>query len=426
MLRILHFADAHIDIANYGRHDPQSGLPMRVLDFLKALDTIVETAIREKVDLVLFAGDAYKDRTPAPTFQREWGKRIIRLSRAGIPCVLLIGNHDLSPALGRAHALQEYQTLEVDKVLVIDRPRLLKPDDLFGLPLQIMAIPWVSRSSLMAHLQISAIEPNQIHEEIEKRLHEIVQNWFKEVDHNLPIVLAAHATVQGARYGKERSIMLGNDLVLPGSLVRDERLDYVALGHIHLRQNLNEGGHPPVVYPGSIERVDFGEADDRKYFVIAGVQKGHTELDWRELHGRRFVDRSVNLLDVAAAAEGSTPPVMERILAALPPREELKDAIVRLTMDYPRDWDALIDEARLRRHAELAFDFHLVRRPHIAARGRISEIENIAAKSPLELLELYWETRGESPDHIEELKRLAEEIIHQAESLTNEFSVDSE
>ncbi|GIV62919.1 MAG: exonuclease subunit SbcD [Chloroflexota bacterium] len=426
MLRILHFADAHIDIANYGRHDPQSGLPMRVLDFLKALDTIVETAINEKVDLVLFAGDAYKDRTPAPTFQREWGKRIIRLSRAGIPCVLLIGNHDLSPALGRAHALQEYQTLEVDHVLVIDRPRLLKPEDLFGLPLQIMAIPWISRSSLMAHLQISATEPQRIHEEIEKRLQEIVQDWFKQVDSSLPTVLAAHATVQGARYGKERSIMLGNDLVLPGSLVRDRRLDYVALGHIHLRQNLNEGSHPPVVYPGSIERVDFGEADDRKYFVIAGVQKGQTELDWRELHGRRFIDRSVNLLDGALAGEGSAPPVMERILAVLPPREELRDAIVRLTMDYPRDWDALIDEGRLRRHAELAFDFHLVRRPHIAARGRISEIENIAAKSPLELLELYWETRGESPEHIEELKRLAEEIIHQAERFTIDFPIDLE
>ncbi|MFN7036450.1 MAG: exonuclease SbcCD subunit D [Bellilinea sp.] len=426
MLRILHFADAHIDIANYGRHDPQSGLPMRVLDFLKALDTIVETAINEKVDLVLFAGDAYKDRSPAPTFQREWGKRIIRLSRAGIPCVLLIGNHDLSPALGRAHALQEYQTLEVDKVLVIDRPRLLTPDDLFGLPLQMMAIPWISRSSLMAHLQTSAADPQKIHEEIEKRLQEIVQDWFKAADRSLPTVLAAHATVQGARYGKERSIMLGNDLVLPGSLVRDGRLDYVALGHIHLRQNLNEGGHPPVVYPGSIERVDFGEADDRKYFVIAGVQKGKTELDWRELHGRRFIDRTVSLLDLAAAADGSAPPAMERILGVLPPPEGMKDAIVRLTIDYPRDWDGLIDEPRLRRHAERAFDFHLVRRPHIAARGRIGEIENIAAKSPLELLELYWETKGEPPEHIEELKRLAEEIIHQAESFTIEFPVDSE
>jgi len=36
-MKILHFADAHIDMANYGRHDPETGLPVRVLDFLKSL-----------------------------------------------------------------------------------------------------------------------------------------------------------------------------------------------------------------------------------------------------------------------------------------------------------------------------------------------------------------------------------------------------
>ena len=84
-IKLLHFADAHIDIANYGRHDPDSALPIRVMDFLHALDQIVETAVSEKVDLVIFAGDAYKDRNPQPTFQREWGKRMMQLSQAGIP-----------------------------------------------------------------------------------------------------------------------------------------------------------------------------------------------------------------------------------------------------------------------------------------------------------------------------------------------------
>src|SRR5512146_1718630 len=116
MPRILHFADAHIDMANYGRHDPETGLPFRVLDFLKSLDTIVDAAISEKVDMVLFAGAAYKDRSPAPTFQREWGKRIIRLSQARIPTLLLVGNHDVSPAARRAHAIQEFKTLQVPYV----------------------------------------------------------------------------------------------------------------------------------------------------------------------------------------------------------------------------------------------------------------------------------------------------------------------
>ena len=81
-MKLLHFADAHIDMANYGRHDPETGLPLQRTQFSQWLDTIVDTAIDEKVDMVIFAGDAYKDRSPTPTFQREWGRRIIRLSQA--------------------------------------------------------------------------------------------------------------------------------------------------------------------------------------------------------------------------------------------------------------------------------------------------------------------------------------------------------
>src|SRR5512134_1192060 len=117
-MKLLHFADAHIDMANYGRHDPESGLPVRVIDFLKSLDTIVDAAVAERVDLVLFGGDAYKERTPAPTFQREWSRRIMRLSRAGIPTLLLVGNHDLSPTIGRAHAMETFDTLAVPHVQV--------------------------------------------------------------------------------------------------------------------------------------------------------------------------------------------------------------------------------------------------------------------------------------------------------------------
>ena len=43
--------------------------------------------------------------------------------------------------------------------------------------------------------------------------------------------------------------------------------DYVALGHLHRFQNVNGSHFPPVVYSGSIERVDFGERKEEKGFV---------------------------------------------------------------------------------------------------------------------------------------------------------------
>src|ERR1700690_1190055 len=185
-MRILHFAEAHIDMANFGRHDPETGLPLRVLDFLKSLDTIVGAAIDEKVDMVIFAGDAYKDRSPAPTFQREWGRRIIRLSQAKIPTLLLVGNHDLSPAIGRAHAIQEFDTLQVPFVRVLSKPELLRPADLWDLPVQVIAMPWISRSGLMASMDMDAAQPGEVFLNIESRISELIEGWLEEADPNLP------------------------------------------------------------------------------------------------------------------------------------------------------------------------------------------------------------------------------------------------
>ncbi len=407
MIHLLHFADAHIDMANYGRHDAQSGLPLRVMDFLKSLDTIVDTAISERVDLVLFAGDAYRDRSPAPTFQREWGRRIMRLSQAGIPTLLLVGNHDISPAVGRAHAIEEFHTLQVPHIHVLDKPAFLGPEQLEGLPLQVMALPWISRSGLMAHLGLNGSEPGSVYEQLEMRLQELVQVWLDEADPSLPVVLTAHASVQGARFGNERTVMLGGDLVLSGSLVRNSLLDYVALGHIHKPQNLNENAHPPVVYPGSIERVDFGEAEDSKFFVIAHVQRGKTQVEWRPLAGiRPFIDRFLRL-ELADGADF----VNQRILAVLPDKKQMRDAILRLTLDYPREWDTLIDEPRLRAETTGAFEFHLVKRPQMETRLRIPEDQPLGSLTPLALLDLYWRANHTDEAESQALRQMAAEIM---------------
>jgi len=409
MVKILHFADAHTNMANYGQQDPETGLPLRVLDFLNSMDTIVNTAIQEQVDLVLFAGDAYKDRNPAPTFQREWGRRIMRLANAGIPTILLVGNHDLSPSVSRAHALEEFHTLEIGKVLVADKPRFYRSEELWGLPLQLISLPWVSRSGMVAHLDMELTRPDELYQELENKIGNAIDQWLDAADQNLPVVLAAHASIQGAVYGGERTVMLGKDLVLSGSLVKDTRLDYVAMGHIHKPQDLNEGQHPPVVYPGSIERVDFGEAQDKKYFVIAKVDKGSTSYEMRELTGiRKFIDRAIDLK--------SDENVTEQILKALPAAQAMQDAIVRLTIEYPRDWESLIDEAALRETALGAFEFHLVKRPQIETRSRIPEGTVVGSLSAEELLDYYWKSAHTEAVDTEVLQALAKEIILQVQS----------
>jgi len=408
-MKLLHFSDAHIDMANYGRRDPATGLPLRVLDFLKSLDTIVDAAIDEKVDLVIFAGDAYKDRSPAPTFQREWGRRIMRLSQAKIPTMLLIGNHDISPAIGRAHAIQEFDTLQVPFVRVLDKPEFLRPADLWDLPVQVIAMPWIARSGLMA--SVGESDAGEAFARIEENIGELIEGWIAEADESLPIILTAHASIEGAKFGGERLVMLGNDLVLSGSLVKNKKFSYVAMGHIHKPQDVNEGQQPPVIYPGSIERVDFGEAKEDRFFVTVHIEKGQdTQVEWRKLTGvRPFIERRTALQ--------SSENVTDFLKSALPKSKEMDGAVVKLVVEYPRELDTLIDEPALRKYAEKAFEFHLVKRPQTEARIRLPNDQAVSSLSPLDLLDIYW--RASKIENADALQSLAREILANEEGASH-------
>jgi len=147
-VKIIHFADLHLGVESYGRLDPDTGLSSRLLDFLSALDRLVDYALENKADLVLFCGDAYKSREPSQTQQREFARRIRRLSSAGIPIFLLVGNHDLPNATGRATTTEIFDTLAVENVYVSSRPDVYRIHTGSG-TIQIVSLPWLRRSGLL-------------------------------------------------------------------------------------------------------------------------------------------------------------------------------------------------------------------------------------------------------------------------------------
>lgn len=410
MIKLLHFADAHIDMANYGRHDPVSGLPMRVMDFLKSLDEIVQTALDERVDLVIFAGDAYKDRSPAPTFQREWDQRIMRLSQAGIMTILLTGNHDISPSTGRAHAIHEFESLDVPHVKVASKPTLLLPKDLDGLPVQVLCIPWLSQVDFYDFSESADNTPNKINDYIQRQLNQKIENISSVIDPAIPLILAAHVSIEGVEYGSERLANISKDFVLDRKFVTNPIFDYTGLGHIHKSQDLNEGHHPPAIYPGSIERVDFGEEKEKKFFIVAEVEKGHTDVHKKELkHIRPFITRRVTL--------DNPDQVNTQIMEAMPAPEKLKDAIVRIILEYPEEFEPLINDSEIRSLGESAFEFQVNKRPQRQSRARLPEGDYATEKSMTELLEIYLRATDKeiSTEKIEGLQNLAQEITQPKE-----------
>ena len=145
-MKIIHFADLHLGVENYGRINPQTGLSTRLEDFLRSFDELADYAIGQQVDLVLFCGDAYKTREPTQTQQREFARRINRIALAGIPVFLLTGNHDMPNAAGRATATEIFDTLAVHNVTVAGKPGVSRITTPSG-DIQIAALPWLRRTA---------------------------------------------------------------------------------------------------------------------------------------------------------------------------------------------------------------------------------------------------------------------------------------
>jgi exonuclease SbcD len=106
--------------------------------------------------------------------------------------------------------------------------------------------------------------------------------------------------------------------------------------------------------------------------------------------------------------------IAERLRSALPSKKKLDGAIVRMTIEYPRAWETLIDDAPLRAHAAGAFEFHLVKRPQMEARIRLPEGQAVGSMSPYELLGLFWDANHVASTEQAELARLAQQVIQQS------------
>src|SRR5512133_694452 len=146
MIRMLHFADIHVGMENYGRTDPKTGLSSRVLDFLKRMDEMVEYAYTQSADLIIFAGDAFKNRQPNPTYQREFAWRVRDMAKL-CPVVLLVGNHDLPSTQARASSIEIYDTLNVPNVHVGFDYSVLSITTKNG-PVQVATVPYPMRTLL--------------------------------------------------------------------------------------------------------------------------------------------------------------------------------------------------------------------------------------------------------------------------------------
>ncbi len=383
-IRILHLADAHLGSTTHGRFDSVTGENTRIADFDRALSLCIDRALDEPADLVLFGGDAFPDATPPPKVQQLFARQFRRLADANIPTVLLVGNHDLHSQGQGGASLTIYRSLGVPGFIVGDRIETHCIDTSNG-SIQVITLPWLTRSTLMTRREAEGLSAAEIQALLLDRLRAVLEGEIRQLDPTLPTVLLAHGTVDTATYGAERMLSAGRDLVLPLSLLARDAFDYVALGHIHRHQVLCD--RPLVVYPGSIERVDFGEEREEKGYCWVTLEKGRAAMTFCPLPSRAF--RTVRV-DVTTA----TDPQAE-LLAAIA-QTEVEGAIVRLIYRAQADQVGRIDDRALHEALEVAHSYVML--PDIVPpgdRARSLDLDAATATDPLSVLRAYIATRSD-------------------------------
>ncbi|NEO55791.1 MAG: exonuclease SbcCD subunit D [Okeania sp. SIO3B5] len=414
MIKIIHLSDIHIGSGfSHGRINPETGLNTRLEDFISSLKRCIDRAISKPVDLVLFGGDAFPDATPAPYIKQAFSRELRRLVDAQIPTVLLVGNHDQHSQGQGGASLGIYSTLGVPGVVVGDRIETHNIQTKSG-AIQIITLPWLTASSLMTKSETESLSMGKVNELLIEKLKLVLESEIRQLNPEIPTVLLAHLMADRASLGAERFLAVGKGFNIPVSLLNRDCFDYVALGHVHKHQNLNKSNNPPIIYPGSIERVDFSEEKEEKGFVLLELEKGAVKWEFCSLPVRNFYTIKVNV------SEAENPQV--ELLKAIS-KTQIKDAVVRLIYQLRSEQLDLIENGVLHQALSEAHTYTI--QPELVsqlARPRLPELAKGNSIDPLKALKTYLESREDIQDIQEEMLEAAAKLLSDGVDLSAENS----
>lgn len=415
MIKILHLSDIHMGSGfSQGKVNPETGINTRLEDFVSTLSKCIDRAINDSVDLVLFGGDAFPDATPPPYVQEVFAAQFRRLADAQIPTVLLVGNHDQHSQGSGGASLCIYRTLGVPGFIVGDSIETHTIETGNG-AIQVITLPWLTRSTLITRPETEGLSLAEVNELLIKRLEPVLEGEIRRLNPELPTILLGHLMVDRANLGAERFLAVGKGFTLPISLLTRPEFDYVALGHIHKHQNLNKSNNPPIIYPGSIERVDFSEEKEDKGYVFVEIEKGQVDWQFCPLKVRDFCTIDV---DVSEAEEPEA-----AILKAIS-KHKIQQAVVRLIYRLRSEQLDLVSTASLHTALEKAHSYTI--RPELVsqlARPRVPELGEGNSLDPLTALQTYLSNRDDLQDIATDMVEAAQGLINNdAESIFEELN----
>ena len=322
---IIHTADLHLGVGNYAPLNPSTGMSRRIDDFILAFDQVIDYAIQNNADMFLLCGDTFKDPNPNSTVLKMFARRLSRLSRENIQTVIILGNHD-APRGGRAAPPEPLIELNVPNVHYFSHPGFTDFTCRSGERARVFALPYrhpvkvaSDKAEGQTGLRQVLMEQNYL-EQVTKEIDSFAKEGRNDAD---VCILTGHFSIQGVIAGSERNWTIDEEYAVPPTLFETTVFDYVAMGHVHKHQAIK--GKTPIVYPGSIERVDLAEAEEDKGFVRAEISNG--SVSWKYI---KLPTRTMHNLQITCQEKEDPILAVKTEIANHP----VKNAIVNLQLTF--------------------------------------------------------------------------------------------
>lgn len=265
-MKILHTSDLHIG-KYIGTYDLKE-------DTEYVLNQVVDTAIRERVEVVLISGDVFDRPNPSEEAIKMYVSFLKQLLDKNIKVIAISGNHDsgirlsaYKEILGKGYFVEGEFNSPMRKVSLSDE---YGPVNFYMLP---FFTPFIVKNNLKLEKGL---------ENYDLAMDEIIKR--ENIDTSQRNIILAHQFVAGFKFGgseEDFSYSNGDEKNVAGvgiiSLDKFQNFDYVALGHIHKPQKISR---ETIRYSGSLLKYKTSEIDgpDKSVVIIDLKEKGNIEV----------------------------------------------------------------------------------------------------------------------------------------------------
>ena len=279
-MRVIICGDTHIGaILGLGKPNGRGG-NTRIDDYEASLNHIINYTINTGADVFIQTGDVFDVRNPEVEHIAVVNRAIRRLSNAGVTSIWLMGNHDYKRS-GNAYtsAITSLSAGDYPNTRVVLAPQVVEFSNGRGERASIVLIPFRDRRMYLGN----STEEDSLMYKLE------VEALIDNCEQSTPIIAVGHNFFLEGSYGH-----YGGSEVM-ADINAFSKCDIVAMGHYHTFKIMNRN-NPIAFYPGSMEKLNFGDEKVDKYFIDYDVNRKKVAV--KNIPSRQLMDCYINLEDV--------------------------------------------------------------------------------------------------------------------------------